>query len=352
MLTLERLKKSASTSSRCCPKRTIFDTRKSIVFNVGNRAGAAGFREDRDWPLVQRVAVDVAVERQRASVGRAGLDLQDGGEVHLHARNLIAAVHLQDVRAIEEARPARVVDFAVRARERAARTRGFLLAAERADADRWRCSGCPSTRSTDVRNCQRFAKRRCTVSSNPLNRGREVRRVRFELLVVAERARHLVEHRDGLIVRRARVAIGSRIESGDGSEPSGPCGTPFSTTAIRSRPRRPTNIALTRTSLRRLELDAERAFVGMRLLQIGIDGRDRSAEGEQHRSFFTWLVVTVSVGIVPPEPGSAQPVLVRYIDEARADGVVVPRVASLDRELVRAEHVVHRAEPRAPPCSR
>jgi hypothetical protein len=75
---------------------------------------------------------------------------------------------------------------------------------------------------------------------------------------------------------------------------------------------------------RRLELDSRGDFVGVGLLQAGIDGRDRSAEARQLGTFFTGLKRAVAVSVNPVVGRAAQIVLIRTGDESGAGGVVVP----------------------------
>ena len=62
---------------------------------------------------------------------------------------------------------------------------------------------------------------------------------------------------------------------------------------------------------RRLELDARRNFIRVRLLQARIDRRRRSTEAAQLRPFLAALKLAVAVAIDPVIGGSAKVVLVR-----------------------------------------
>ena len=72
--------------------------------------------EDRDGALVERYAVDVAVDREQAAVRRPGLHLAHRRDIH-SISGTGSCHELEHVGAIEEARALGVVDLTIRAAE-------------------------------------------------------------------------------------------------------------------------------------------------------------------------------------------------------------------------------------------
>src|SRR5439155_23816397 len=97
---------------------------------------------------------------------------------------------------------------------------------------------------------------------------------------------------------------------------------------------------------RRFRLHAGRELVGVRLLQVWVDGGNRSPEAEELRTLLAGLELVVVVAIDPGEAVAAQVVLVRWVDVSGAHRVVVPRVAGLDRHGVRRQGIEDDADPR------